>query len=49
MKEMQKMGENPGPGSYDLNDHTTIAGSTMAAPANNGLNTISSAGGAFLH
>lgn len=28
MKEMQKMGENPGPGSYHLNDASTIAGST---------------------
>jgi len=45
------MGENPGPGSYDnMHDHTTIAGSTMAAPANAALNTISSAGGgAFFH
>ena len=51
MKEMQKMGENPGPGSYDnMNDPTTIAGSTLAAPINNALNTISSAGGgAFFH
>ena len=47
MKEMTKMGENPGPGSYDnMHDHTTIAGSTMAAPvANAALNTISSTGG----
>lgn len=48
---MQKMGENPGPGSYDnMNDHTTIAGSTMAVPINNALNTVSSTGGgAFFH
>ena len=52
MKEMQKMGENPGPGSYKMNDASTIAGSTNPTSLNmpkmnNGLNTISSAGGFF--
>jgi|TARA_B110000305_G_C18995792_1_gene428219 hypothetical protein len=52
MKEMQKMGENPGPGSYKANEQSTIAGSTVPASVNmpkmnNGLNTISSAGGFF--
>lgn len=55
MKEMQKMGEVPGPGSYEFPDHTTVA-SIKGAPAGmppgpmskQGLNTISSAGtGAF--
>ena len=45
MKEMQKMGENPGPGSYE----PTNAGSTlMNNPNNAALNTISSSGG-FMH
>ena len=55
-KEMQKMGEVPGPGSYNGGDLSTVAGSAVAkavgVPAGGiskqGLNTISSAGtGAF--
>lgn len=55
MKEMQKMGEVPGPGSYEFPDQTTVA-SIKGVPASvppgamskQGLNTISSAGtGAF--
>ena len=54
MKEMQKMGEVPGPGSYiyDEQDQTTICASTKApapgappAMVKQGLNTISSTGG----
>ena len=43
MKEMQKLGENPGPGSYmnQENDKTTIAKTTMPEK-NFALNTISS-------
>jgi hypothetical protein len=43
MKEMQKMGENPGPGSYmnDNNDQSTVAASTMPN-RHQALNTISS-------
>lgn len=54
MKEMQKMGEVPGPGSYNGGDLSTVAGSAVAkavgVPAGvgvmskQGLNTISSAG-----
>lgn len=52
MKEMQKMGEIPGPGSYEGVDLTTVAGSAVpkavGVPAGcmskQGLNTISSAG-----
>jgi hypothetical protein len=49
MKEMQKMGENPGPGSYEkMSDPTTMAGTKMGGPM--ALNTISSSGGgAFFH
>ena len=43
MKEMQKLGENPGPGAYisASNDKTTIAKNTMPEK-NFALNTISS-------
>ena len=43
MKEMQKLGENPGPGAYISahNDKTTISKATMPAK-NFALNTISS-------
>jgi len=43
MKEMQKMGENPGPGSYmnEGNDQSTVAASTMPNK-HVALNTISS-------
>lgn len=43
MKEMQKLGENPGPGSYinERNDKKTIARATMP-DKNFALNTISS-------
>ena len=53
---MQKMGEVPGPGSYNGGDLSTVAGSAVAKAAGvpvggmskQGLNTISSAGtGAF--
>ena len=52
MKEMQKMGEVPGPGSYNGGDLSTVAGSAVAKAAGvpaggmskQGLNTISSAG-----
>lgn len=55
MKDMQKMGAVPGPGSYDAAGKTTIASSTMPEKnqitvPNSGmkrqaLNTISSSGG----
>ena len=56
MKDMQKMGAVPGPGSYDAAGKTTIASSTMpeknqvVSIPNSGmkrhaLNTISSSGG----
>jgi hypothetical protein len=43
MKEMQKLGENPGPGAYvnGSNDRSTIAKATMPEK-NFALNTISS-------
>ena len=52
MKEMTKMGEVPGPGSYNGGDLSTVAGSAVAKAvgvpaggiAKQGLNTISSAG-----
>jgi len=52
MKEMQKMGEVPGPGSYNGADLSTVAGSAVPKAAGvpiggiskHGLNTISSAG-----
>ena len=50
LKEMQKMGETPGPGSYA--GTTTQVSSTMNAPPGSiqkhALNTISSAGDKFL-
>lgn len=33
MKEMQKMGEVPGPGSYNGGDLSTVAGSAVAKAA----------------
>lgn len=44
MKEMQKMGETPGPGSYlnDQNEKSNIANAAMPTTKQIALNTISS-------